>query len=51
MNKQYAHALFQIAKEDNTLNECKESFDVFVAILKENNDFELVLNSDKEDVQ
>ena len=47
MNKQYAHALFQLAKEDNTLNECKESFDVFVAILKENPDFELVLSSPK----
>lgn len=47
MNKGYAFALFEIAKEDNTLNECKESFDVFVAILKENNDFFTVLNSPK----
>lgn len=47
MNKGYATALFDIAKEDTTLNECKESFDVFVAVLKDNVDFESVLNSPK----
>lgn len=47
MNKQYAIAFFEIAKEDNTLNECKESFDVFMKVLKEENDLALVLNSPK----
>ena len=47
MNKGYARAFFEIAKEDNTLNECKESFDVFITILKEETDFNLVLNSPK----
>ena len=35
MNKGYARAFFEIATEDNILNECKESFDAFVTILKE----------------
>jgi F-type H+-transporting ATPase subunit delta len=47
MNKGYARAFFEIAKEDNVLNECKESFDAFVTILKEEKDFSLVLNSPK----
>ena len=47
MNKQYAIAFFEIAKEDNTLNECKESFDVFLEVLKQENDLALVLNSPK----
>ncbi len=47
MDKGYARAFFEIAKEDNTLNECKESFDVFITILKAENDFSLVLNSPK----
>ena len=47
MNKGYARAFFEIAKEDNSLNECKESFDAFITILKEENDFALVLNSPK----
>jgi F-type H+-transporting ATPase subunit delta len=47
MNKGYARAFFEIAKEDNVLNECKESFDAFVTILKEEKEFSLVLNSPK----
>lgn len=47
MNKQYASAFFDIVKEDNTLNEAKESFDVFVDVLKTNDDFWGVLNSPK----
>ena len=47
MNKGYARAFFEIATEDNTLNECKESFDVFITILKQEEDFSLVLNSPK----
>ena len=47
MNKQYAIAFFEIAKEDNTLNECKESFDVFLDVLKSEKDLALVLNSPK----
>ena len=47
MDKQYASALFDIVKEDKTLNEAKESFDVFVDVLKTNLDFWSVLNSPK----
>ena len=47
MNKGYARAFFEIATEDNVLNECKESFDAFVTILKEEKEFSLVLNSPK----
>lgn len=47
MNKQYALAFFEVAKEDNTLDDVKESFDVFVKILKSENDFERVLISPK----
>lgn len=47
MNKQYAIAFFEIAKEDNTLVDCKESFDVFLKVLKQENDLALVLNSPK----
>ena len=47
MDKQYASAFFDIVKEDNTLNEAKESFDVFVDVLKSNRDFWDVLNSPK----
>ena len=47
MDKQYASAFFDIAKEDNALNEAKESFDVFVDVLKTNLDFWSVLNSPK----
>ena len=47
MDKQYASAFFDIVKEDKTLNEAKESFDVFVDVLKINNDFWNVLNSPK----
>ena len=47
MDKQYASALFDIVKEDKTLNEAKESFDVFVDVLKTNLDFWNVLNSPK----
>ena len=47
MDKQYASAFFDIVKEDKTLNEAKESFDVFVDVLNSNGDFALVLNSPK----
>ena len=47
MNKQYARAFFDIVMEENTLNEAKESFDVFVDVLKTNSDFWGVLNSPK----
>lgn len=47
MNKQYARAFFDIVKEDKTLNEAKESFDVFVDVLNSNRDFTLVLGSPK----
>ena len=47
MDKQYARAFFDIVKEDNTLNEAKASFDVFVDVLKRDNDFWGVLNSPK----
>ena len=47
MDKQYASALFDIVKEDKTLNEAKESFDVFVDVLNSNIDFWNVLNSPK----
>ena len=47
MDKQYASAFFDIVKEDKTLNEAKESFDVFVDVLKDNDDFWSVLNSPK----
>ena len=47
MNKQYARAFFDIVMEENTLNEAKESFDVFVDVLNSNSDFALVLNSPK----
>ena len=47
MDKQYASALFDIVKEDRTLNEAKESFDVFVDVLNSNIDFWNVLNSPK----
>ena len=47
MNKQYAIAFFEIAKEDNTLASCKESFDVFVKVLENEKDLALVLNSPK----
>ena len=47
MNKQYARAFFEIVNEDKTLNEAKNSFDVFVDCLNSNVDFALVLNSPK----
>ena len=47
MNKQYARAFFDIVMEEKTLNEAKESFDVFVDVLNSNADFSLVLNSPK----
>ena len=47
MNKQYARAFFDIVMEEKTLNEAKESFDVFVDVLNSNADFTLVLNSPK----
>ena len=47
MDKQYASAFFDIVKEDKTLNDAKESFDVFVDVLKANDDFWSVLNSPK----
>lgn len=47
MNKQYARAFFDIVMEEKTLNEAKESFDVFVDVLNSNSDFALVLNSPK----
>ena len=45
MDKQYARAFFDIVKEDKTLNEAKDSFDVFVDVLKRENDFWSLLNS------
>lgn len=47
MSKQYAIAFFEIVKEDNTLNEAMESFDVFMDVLKDENDFVSILNSPK----
>ena len=47
MDKQYASAFFDIVKEDKTLNEAKESFDVFVDVLNSSLDFWSVLNSPK----
>ena len=47
MSKQYAIAFFEIVKEDNTLNDAKESFDVFMNVLKAENDFVSILNSPK----
>lgn len=47
MNKQYAKALFEIAKEDNLLQSCKESFDLFVTLLNQEDDFRLLLTSPK----
>ncbi len=51
MNKGYARAFFEIATEDNVLNECKESFDAFVTILRSEREFSLVLNSPKVKLQ
>ena len=51
MNKQYARAFFDIVREDKTLNEAKESFDVFIDALNSNSDFALVLNSPKISVE
>ena len=45
MNKQYAIAFFDIAKEDNNLEECKASFDVFLEMLKTNSDLMEILKS------
>lgn len=47
MNKQYAKALFEIAKEDNLLQSCMESFDLFVKILNQEDDLRLLLTSPK----
>ena len=51
MSKQYAIAFFEIVKEDNTLNEAKESFDVFMDVLKTEKDFISILNSPKISVE
>ena len=47
MNKQYAKALFEIAKEDKLLQSCKESFDLFMELLNNEGDFRLLLSSPK----
>lgn len=47
MNKQYAKALFEIAKEDKLLQSCKESFDLFITLLDQEDDFRLLLTSPK----
>ena len=47
MNKQYAKALFEIAKEDKLLQSCKESFDLFMELLNDEGDFRLLLSSPK----
>lgn len=47
MNKQYAHAFFELAKEDNNLELAKESFDAFIAVFKSAEDFQKVLMSPK----
>lgn len=45
MNKQYAIAFFEIAKEDNKLEDCKLSFDVFLEVAKNEEDLMQVLKS------
>lgn len=45
MNKQYAIAFFEIAKEDNTLELCKQSFDTFIEMTKMEEDLMQVLKS------
>ena len=45
MTNQYALAFFEIAKEDNKLELCKESFDVFMNLLESEKDFKSFLNS------
>lgn len=47
MNNQYAKALFEIAKEDNLLQSCKDSFDLFINLLNQEDDFRLLLTSPK----
>lgn len=47
MNNQYALAFFQIAKEDNVLEPCKESFEVLIELLKNDLEFSSFLNSPK----
>lgn len=47
MNKQYAKALFEIAKEDKLLQSCKESFDLFIELLNQEDEFRLLLTSPK----
>ena len=39
MNKQYAKALYEIAKEDNLLQSCKESFDLFIQLINKEDEF------------
>lgn len=45
MNKQYAIAFFDIAKEDNKLEECKVSFDAFLEVARKEEDLMQVLKS------
>ena len=45
MTNQYALAFFEIAKEDNNLELCKESFDVFMKLLETEKDFKSFLSS------
>ena len=45
MTNQYAFAFFDIAKEDNKLELCKESFDVFMKLLESEKDFKAFLNA------
>jgi F0F1-type ATP synthase delta subunit len=47
MNNQYALAFFQIAKEDNVLESCKESFEALIELLKNDLEFSSFLNSPK----
>ena len=47
MNNQYALAFFQIAKEDNVLESCKESFEVLIEVLKNDLEFSRFLISPK----
>lgn len=45
MTNQYALAFFEIAKEDNKLSTCKESFDVLINLIQTEKDFKAFLNS------
>ena len=47
MNNQYGKALFELAKEDNLLQSYRDSFDAFLNIYHQEEDFRLILNSPK----